>query len=89
MKTFWRSVLLRSGEYSGQPVPVHLAIEEIRSEDFGRWLKLFEDQVTLSFEPEAAELVMEAAQRIAFSLWMSRRPSLFDAPPDWHKAGSA
>jgi truncated hemoglobin YjbI len=34
MKQFWSSVLLKTRTYSGQPVPVHLKLGEVRREDF-------------------------------------------------------
>lgn len=43
MKTFWRSVVLRTGEYDGKPIPTHQRLEKARPEHFNIWLKLFEE----------------------------------------------
>ena len=89
MKSFWRSVLLKTGEYHGRPVPVHNAIGGIKSEDFRIWLQLFRNQVSKSFHPEAADTVVNAAERIAQSLWLARfaEPSL--SPPRWLKTSTS
>jgi hemoglobin len=83
MKGFWRSVLLRTGEYKGKPVPVHLKIENIETGHFREWLELFSKTASGIFDPEAAHLVVEAAQRIATSLWLSRSTDIFETPPVW------
>ena len=85
MKAFWRSVLLKSGEYKGQPVPVHLKIKEVTSQDFEEWLWLFSATANRVFHGQAAELVIEAARRIATSLWLSRSTDPFASPPAWSK----
>lgn len=41
MKQFWRSVLLSSGEFSGNPMARHLEISELGAPHFVRWLQLF------------------------------------------------
>ncbi len=83
MKKFWRSVLLRSGEYKGKPVPVHQQIEDIQTDDFQAWLKLFSQTVDDIFEIEARPLIVTAAERIATSLWLSRSNDPFISPPEW------
>lgn len=83
MKSFWRSVLLRTGEYKGKPVPVHLKIQNIDTAEFSEWLKLFSTTAHEVMTREAAELVEAAAQRIATSLWLSRSSDPFVSPPDW------
>ena len=87
MKSFWRSVLLRSGEYKGKPVPVHQRINGIGTGDFERWLALFQDTTAEVFSPAAAPLVNAAAARIATSLWLARNADPFAAPPTWSIAG--
>ncbi|UUX51887.1 group III truncated hemoglobin [Nisaea acidiphila] len=72
MKSFWGSVALNSGQYSGKPVPAHLALKEVRSAHFERWLALF--QATLEDTaptPGAVAYFMERAQRIATSLQLA------------------
>lgn len=83
MKTFWRSVLLRSGEYKGKPVPVHQRIEGIDTGHFTEWLRLFSAACSRCFSQDAALIVDEAAQKIATSLWLSRSSDPFVTPPVW------
>ncbi len=88
MKAFWRSVLLKTGEYKGKPVPVHLRIDGIGTEDFEEWLRLFSIIATDVFQRDAAVLVNDAARRIATSLWLSRTNDPFASPPSWSHAES-
>ena len=83
MKGFWRSVLLKTGEYKGRPVPVHLQISKIESDDFEEWLRLFSRVSSQVFTAEASVAVNEAARRIATSLWLSRTSDPFASPPVW------
>ena len=89
MKAFWRSVLLNTGEYKGKPVPVHLRIDGIGTEEFEEWLRLFSVIASEVFQPDAAVLVNDAARRIATSLWLSRTDDPFASPPSWPQAESA
>ena len=83
MKRFWRSVLLKTGEYSGRPVPAHMAIPGLREDDFRLWLNLFEQTARRIFGDATAPHVLETARRIARSLWFARFATPFDNPPDW------
>lgn len=83
MKTFWRSVLLKTGEYKGQPVPVHNKIDGLEVDDFQKWLELFAQTALKIFDSDAALLVINAAKRIASSLWLARNTDPFVSPPDW------
>ncbi|MEM7751169.1 MAG: group III truncated hemoglobin [Pseudomonadota bacterium] len=83
MKQFWSSVLLRTGEYKGKPVPAHAKLKEVQTEDFVIWLNLFRATVAETFEPEAQPIVIEAAERIASSLWLAVSGNLLKSPPDW------
>ncbi len=89
MKKFWSSVLLKSGKYKGKPVPVHMAISEIESDDFRLWLEMFRTTAedVLGVEPAAPAIL--AAERIAQSLWMAKFATPFDKVPDWMFAKSA
>lgn len=42
MKRFWESIALRTGNYHGNPMPLHKALENAKPEHFGIWLSLFE-----------------------------------------------
>ncbi|QKV17711.1 group III truncated hemoglobin [Oricola thermophila] len=85
MKQFWRSVLLKTAEYSGRPVPAHMGIPDLREDDFRIWLETFETTANSVFEPEAAPHVVAAARRIAASLWLARFGSPFTQVPDWSR----
>ena len=83
MKQFWSSVLLKTRSYSGQPVPVHLKLSEVRREDFAIWLGYFRETATVIFEPEAAAVVIASAERIAESLKLA----MFGSPELFAKKG--
>jgi len=69
MKSFWSSVALSTGHYSGQPVPKHKAIGGIEENHFTLWLSLFEDTLKDTAPSEGATAYfMERANRIATSL---------------------
>lgn len=68
LRAFWSSVVLMTGRYKGQPMPVHIAISEIRDEHFARWLSLFAETAKAVCPPEAAALFIDRSQRIAQSL---------------------
>lgn len=64
---FWSSVILMSGRYRGQPMPLHarLPIEPLH---FDRWLQLFAQTARETCPPAAARHFVERACRIAVSL---------------------
>lgn len=69
MKSFWRSILHNSGEFSGNPMLKHIAIPGLELPHFSRWLDLF--YATLreaEGHPEATTLVGGRARMIADSL---------------------
>lgn len=61
MKQFWRSVLLGSGEFSGNPMVKHQAIPGLSDHHFSHWLTLFFQ--TLRDECPQAEGVKAFGQR--------------------------
>lgn len=69
MKAFWRGVLLNSGEYSGNPMRLHVTIPGLEERHFVHWLELFYATLT-ALEPqgEAAQAVGDKARMIADSL---------------------
>jgi hemoglobin len=68
LRAFWSSVVLMTGRYKGQPMPVHAAISEITDAHFERWLSLFADTAKTVCPPAAAALFIDRSQRIAQSL---------------------
>ncbi len=81
MKRFWASVLLKTGEYKGQPVVVHNGLPDLQKNDFPLWLKLFATNVEEVMEKDAQTPVYESARRIAKSLYLSRFGSAGSALP--------
>ena len=83
MNRFWRSVLLHSGEYSGQPVVKHNALPDLEEDDFRQWLDLFEQTTATLFAPPTAGPIVVIARRIARSLWLARFGTPFSQTPAW------
>ncbi|QLP97901.1 MAG: group III truncated hemoglobin [Rhodoblastus sp.] len=81
MIDFWSSVLLMTGAYKGKPVPAHRPLR-LGDPHFLRWLAIFRGVVGRVCTPEAAELFMDRASRIADSLRMASAQPLKrgDAP---------
>ncbi len=72
LKSFWRSVMLQEGSYSGRPMPVHMKLKGITPEHFQLWLGLFHQtlgEIGASDEAEAA--LMDRARRIAKSFQLN------------------
>lgn len=67
MCAFWSSVVLRTGRFTGQPMRLHLPLP-VDARHFDRWLVLFEQTAREVCSPEAAEVFLERARRIAESL---------------------
>ena len=69
MKSFWRSVLFSSGEFSGNPMVKHMAIPGLDADHFARWLELFYATLhELDAKPDGTALVASRARLIADSL---------------------
>ena len=69
MKTFWRSILFNSGEFSGNPMLKHMAIPGLEARHFAHWLTLFYATLReLEDDPGATSLVGARARAIADSL---------------------
>lgn len=72
MKSFWASVALNAGTYSGQPVPAHKKLTSVEKVHFQHWLALFRGTLEdTAPTPEAIEYFMERAARIAESLQLA------------------
>jgi len=68
MTDFWCSVILKSGDYHGRPVPAHLKLKGVTEADFEIWQALFGRTAAELFEPETAAVFVDRAERIATSL---------------------
>ncbi|WP_184874859.1 group III truncated hemoglobin [Mesorhizobium sangaii] len=68
MTDFWCSVILKTGDYRGRPVPAHLKLKDVTEADFDIWLDLFGETTAAHFAPETAAVFVDRAERIAKSL---------------------
>ena len=78
---FWANVMLKERAYQGNPMQVHLCIPEIRPEDFGVWLGLFDQAAKEVLAPEKAAVFSTLAHRIGRSLAMGIEQARSDGPP--------
>lgn len=66
---FWHSVMLTSGRFKGNPMMKHLIHRKrIRTEDFDRWLALWDVTTAEVMAPGAASALQAKARRIGESL---------------------
>jgi hemoglobin len=69
MKKFWRSIMLKTGEFSGNPMTKHAAIAKIDNPEFSHWLKLFAATLDeMGGSKEARLRIYGRAEMIAESL---------------------
>jgi hemoglobin len=69
MNRFWRSILHNSGEFSGNPMAKHVAIDGLGEQHFAHWLDLFYATLrALEQDPGATREVGARARMIADSL---------------------
>lgn len=65
---FWVSVLFGDGGYRGNPVAVHVKLNQlrkIRKEDFNRWLMFWNDTIDEMYHGDKAEEAKSKAQVMA------------------------
>ncbi len=67
---FWSGVVLRTGRFSGAPMPKHAALSGLRADLFHQWLALWRETAAAQPNQNMARVVVSAAERIAQSLWM-------------------
>ena len=67
---FWSSILLRTGRFSGAPMPKHIALPGLSADLFQQWLTLWRSTAAEQANAAMAEQAVAAAERIAQSLWM-------------------
>ena len=83
MHDFWSSIILISGRYKGNPVAIHLRVEGMEPQLFGRWLALFDETCRELFDGDVANVFRMKAARIAESLKLA----LFYRPDrPWHRS---
>ncbi|MCP5327718.1 MAG: group III truncated hemoglobin [Sinobacteraceae bacterium] len=66
---FWSAILLRTGRFSGAPMPKHAALPGLNADLFKRWLALFLETTAEQPNREMGSQAYVAAQRVAQSLW--------------------
>lgn len=72
LKSFWRSVMLQEGSYSGRPMPAHMKLKGLTPGHFEHWLTLFRQTLAEVGADEAAtSALMDRAQRIAHSFQLN------------------
>ncbi|MDD6054929.1 MAG: group III truncated hemoglobin [Helicobacter sp.] len=62
---FWQGMLLGLGDYSGQPLKVHLELPPFPREFFEIWLELFDNSLRQVFCESVALEILQKAQMIA------------------------
>lgn len=86
MVDFWSSLLLRTGRFTGTPMPRHVALPGLNADLFRRWLELFRETADEQPNQAMARQACLMAQRVAQSLWMgyqiSRSPDAIPAALD-------
>lgn len=89
MMDFWSSVTLMTGRFKGNPMMKHRVLTDVEPAHFDRWLTLFGDSARAVASPDAAEVFIGCAERIAgsFKLGMFGVPGL--GPIQWGPAPSA
>jgi hemoglobin len=68
MFDFWENVLLQNNKYSGNPMPLHVSLNQkipLTKAHFDRWLKLFHETIDEYFEGDIATLAKQRSQSIA------------------------
>lgn len=69
LTSFWSSVMLGTGRYKGQPVPVHMRHrDQITPELFDRWLTLWRETTSTFMTSDVAAVLQNKAAHIAKSL---------------------
>lgn len=68
MTEFWSSVILKTANYDGRPVPAHMKLTDVTEEDFRTWLGIFARTTSDLCTPDVAAVFNEKARTIARSL---------------------
>jgi hemoglobin len=68
MYDFWENIIFQTGNYTGNPMTAHFKIHEIHpltKAHFTRWLAIFQETLTDSFQGPNTELARQRALSIA------------------------
>ena len=64
MYAFWSSAVLRTGQYSGRPIEVHIGLPGVDASHYRLWIDLWEEVVNEHMPPEAASIFVDLAMRM-------------------------
>ncbi len=73
MYKFWENIIFYTGNYSGNPLEKHIALNEkspLSAGDFEQWKVLFNQSVDALFEGENATRIKQKAESIAAIMLM-------------------
>jgi hemoglobin len=65
---FWKGVMMKEGNYEGNPLKAHLQLPNFNLELFGEWLRLFHETADEIFTPEISAEFKAKSNAIAFNL---------------------
>jgi len=68
--SFWRSIFLKTGEFTGNPLHKHMEVQGLTPAHFSHWLALFQDTALDVLPSDKAQTIHAMAERIAQSLQM-------------------
>jgi hemoglobin len=81
IENFWANVVRHERTYSGNPMQAHMAVSDIKTEDFAIWLDLFEQAARECLPPHKADRFNQSARRIGRSLAMGVERTRNSGPP--------
>lgn len=74
MYDFWESILLHNPVYRGNPMRVHMQLDQmqkLKKEDFEMWMEIFHATVDSLFEGNVAEQAKTRALSVATSIQLN------------------
>ena len=77
LRDFWSSMLLRTGRFTGAPMPKHIGLPDLSAELFEHWLALFADSLEEHPNRPMAMRAADMAERIAQRLWLGYQMAHF------------
>ncbi len=65
LTNFWSSIALGDTAYKGNPFAPHLQLQDLKTETFQQWLKLFYETQDNTFTPDIADFFKQRSTIIA------------------------
>lgn len=65
LNDFWASIVLGDSAYKRDPFTPHIMMDDLSTETFERWLKIFFETVDEIYEPKIADIFKERSSNIA------------------------